>query len=816
MDSVLGDLRYAIRNIVRRPGFSALAVLTLAVGIGINTVAFTAVNALLFHPFVFKGVERLGWIMLATPGNPHGELSFPEFAELKRSATAFDELAVEGRMPLPLMADGRAEQIWTLLVSDGYFRALGTAPATGRLLEPGDTTRDDLVAVVSHDFWTGRLNGASIAGQTLTIANRTVSIVGVLPNHFQGPGGLFAPDVWLPLERADALAVPRRHLTGDDRWLTAIGRLRTQATAAQARAELTSIGAHLPLPAVADDAGKPAADRSNPRDRRLGFFPMREGHPEVRGLAPFVWIAMAVVGLVLLIACFNVAALMFARAAERRREIGIRTALGAGRLRIVRQLITEGLLLAAVSGGLSLALAAWSGRLLAAFSLPAPIPQRLNLQVDARIVLFTSAMVLVAGVLPGLLPALAATRRNLVSSMRLGGAAEGRPSRAGRLFVGVQIAGSTLFLATALLFVRSFWNANAVDIGFKSDGLVVAQLQPALYGFEGGRAEGLAAQLADRVAATPDVLVAVADRVPYAVGYPRAETVSTSTLDCAASPCKPVVFYAVGARHFDVLGLPLRGGRDFTKQELQAGGAVIVNQALAARLWPGQSPIGQDVMLGTARTHATVVGVAADTSLGYTGQPATPVFYRPIRQEDFATGFSLLARTSGREALAGNAIRDAVHSVAPGMPIAAVSSMNEMLALPMWPRRTAAGFFLICGALALVLATVGLFGVTYFTVRQRTREFGIRIALGARGADVVRQVLREGARLACPAAAAGLLLAYVAGRLLARGLLGVSAADPASFSATAAIEIAVALLACGLPARRATQSDPMLALRDDN
>jgi ABC-type antimicrobial peptide transport system permease subunit len=230
-------------------------------------------------------------------------------------------------------------------------------------------------------------------------------------------------------------------------------------------------------------------------------------------------------------------------------------------------------------------------------------------------------------------------------------------------------------------------------------------------------------------------------------------------------------------------------------------------------LWPAQPALGQDVMLGSERRHATVVGVAADVSIGFSGRPADPIFYRPLREADYANGFSLLVRTNGSEANAIAAVRDAAHALAPAMPIASLSTMKENLEVPMWPRRTAAGFFLVCGCLALLLATVGLFGVTYFTVRQRTREFGIRIALGARRATVIAQVLQEGVRLAVPAAVTGLLLAYVAGRLLSRALLGVTPADAASFAATASIEIAVALLACALPARRAAQSDPIVALR---
>jgi len=805
MDSVLADLRYAVRNIARRPGFAALAILTLAVGVGVNAVAFTAASGLLFHPLAFKDVDRLGWIMLATPGNPHGQLSYAEFADLEQHARAFDVVAAQGRQPLALTTDGRVEQIWALLVSGHYFRALDTRAAIGRVIDVSDASRADLTLLVSHEFWRTRLNGEPIAGRTLTIANRTATVVGVLPEGTPGAHGLFTPDVWLPLERAEAFGLPRRLLTNEDRWLGSIARMASGANATQANADLAAIGSQLPVPAGQERAA-----------RKLAFFPMRDGHPEVQSLAPFVWIAMSVVGIVLLIACFNVAGLLLARATERQREIAVRTALGAGRLRIVRQLVTEGVLLALLSGCAALVLASWSGTLLGTFSLPAPIPQRLEMPVGSRVVMFTMLMVLAAGVLPGLLPALQATRRNVVGSMRLGGGSGQRPSRLRTLFVVLQIAGSTLFLATALLFVRSFWNANRTDPGFTVDHMIVARMDPSLYGFEGERAAWFAREVAGRVSNVPGLTVALADRVPFAVGFPPAAIVSTGTLDCIAAACKPTVYYAVGAHHFEAVGIPLRSGRDFTAMELKTGAAIIVNEAMAAALWPGRSPLGEPVRLGRDGANATVVGVAGNVSQGYMGQPAMAVFYQPLRDADFRRGFTLVARTTGADATAASAIRDAVHAVAPSMPIASLTTMTELLALPMWPRRTAAGFFAICGCLALLLATVGLFGVTYFAVRQRTREFGVRIALGARAADVVGQVLREGVRLALPGAALGLLAAAIVGRLLARALLGVSPADPVSFAATAALELLVALIACALPAFRATQADPMIALRDDN
>ena len=802
MDAFLADLRYAFRNITRRPAFSILAVLTLAVGIGINTVAFTAVNGLLFHPFVFAGVDRLGWVMIAAPDDPHGDLSYAEFDELRRNARGFDAVAAEGRQPVAVMNGGRAEQAWALFVSGDYFRALGARPALGRLIDSADG-RGDLAAVVSFRFWRSALQGGSIAGRTIVVANRTVSVVGVMPDDFQGPGGLFAPDLWLTLERAEAFGLPRQLLSGDERWLTTIARLAEGSSAARAASELTAIAAHLPA--------SPAAGRA--ADRRLAFFAMREGHPEIRGLAPFVWIALAVVSVVLLIACFNVASLLLARAVERRSEIGIRTALGASRSRIVRQLVTEGVVLAIASGALALVLASWSERLLVVFSLPAPIPQRLHMTIDGRVIGFTLLIVLASGILPGLLPALEATRRDLVGAIRRDGSAH--RSRTRRLFVVAQIAGSTLFLATAFLFVRSFANATRADLGFEPDHLIVARLEPALYGFDGPRTAALAGALRDRLAVIPGLTPAVVDRAPFAVGYPRASRVSTAARRCAAPDCRPTTFYAVDAHYLEASGIPIRAGRVLTDADERTGGVVVINEAMAAALWPGRSPLGEAVTLDDA-TAATVVGVVANTSqaLAVT-QSATPVFYRPIIDGDFANGFTIVTRTTGADAAASAALRDVVHAVAPSLPVASLTTMRKQLELPLWPRRTAAGFFAICGALALSLASVGLFAVTFFAVRQRTREFGIRMAVGAAPRQIVTQVLAESLRVVVPGTVAGLALSAIAGRLLARLLLGVTPLDPTSFASAAAIETAVAIVACAIPARDATRVDPLIALRAD-
>src|SRR5689334_3498781 len=294
MDALRLDLRYAFANLRRRPAFSALAVLTLALGIGVNTIAFSAVNALLFHPLDFPTTDRLGWIMLATPGNPRGQLSWEECREVQRSRRAFDAISAQGRQPLAWDVDGHTEQIWSLLVSTDYFRMLGARAEIGRVLSDADANSSDLAAVVSHRFWLDRLGGGPIAGRVLRISNRTVSIVGVLPDDFRGPGGLYAPDVWLPVEQMRALNLPPRLLNG--RWLGAFARIADGASIPQAHGELAALSAHV--------AGVERLQRETAGTFDFRFYPMSEGHPELRAIGRFVWMAMTIVGLVLLIACF--------------------------------------------------------------------------------------------------------------------------------------------------------------------------------------------------------------------------------------------------------------------------------------------------------------------------------------------------------------------------------------------------------------------------------------------------------------------------------------------------------------------------------
>jgi predicted permease len=490
----------------------------------------------------------------------------------------------------------------------------------------------------------------------------------------------------------------------------------------------------------------------------------------------------------------------------------VRCAMGATRGRIMRQLATEGTLLAALGGAAALILAGWSADLLSAFSLPSPIPQRLHIHVNSRLIAFTAAMVAFAGLLPALVPAIQATRADLLRSMKMDSYGSGRSSRTRNVLVVAQVAGSTVFLAAAILCVRSFWNNAASSPGFDTERLLVMELNPANYGYDGARARILLTNLLDRLQALPGVQkAALADRLPFYVGFPNYTDVSLDARDCDAGGCHRVGVYAVGAGHFTALAVPLKDGRDFTEQDTGEGEAVVVSETMAMQLWPGQRAVGQTLREGERLVH--VVGVASDIKHHSFYEPPRPYLYRPVRHGELANGATVVVRTSGDPRALLGVVRDQVSALDAHLPPSSLKTMTQRMEMPLWPARMAARFFAVCGTLALVLATVGLFGVTYFAVNRRTREFGVRVALGATPRAVISQVLQEGLMLTLPGIALGVGGAMIAGRLASAALLCVSPYDPATYAATALLQTIVTLGACALPAYRATMVDPIATLR---
>jgi predicted permease len=801
MDAFWLDLKYAVRTLIARPGFTALAVLTLSIGIGVNAVAFNALNSLFFKPFRFAGSETLGWV-LAGPVTGTQQLSLPDYRYLASANRSFEGILAEGRMPLTMRDGGRTQQVWGLFVSANYLSLMRVQPEMGRIFTGTDATSADIVAVVSHRFWMDRLGDGSLSGRTVTINGRLVSIVGVLPDDYQGPGGLYEPDIWIPLEHMPALNI-RQEVQGSPRaWLGTVARLKPGVTAAQAQAELDGLLLNLSF------------YRADAPDRmKLTYIPVRDGNPQIRSLARMAWLGLGIVSVVLLIACFNMTGLLMARAVERQSEIGVRAAIGATRGRILRQLVTEGMVLALLGGAASLVVAAWSADLLATFSLPSPIPQRLHMAIDGRLIGFTIVMVIIAGVLPAVMPAVHATKADLLRSIRSQSESGARPSWARNAFVVAQIAGSTLFLGAALLFVRTYWNSAAEDPGFDTAHTLIVELDPGSRNYDEYRARILLDSLVERVKALPGVAAAAAaDRVPFYVGFAKTTEVVADGSGCTAQ-CRSAMVYAVDDGFFNALGIPMRDGREFSESDTRTGTSVIVSETMATRLWPGQRAVGHSIREGTDGRHLEVIGVAANIKHRMMNEGPASYLYRPFRASEYAARVTVVVRAQGNPLNLAGPVQEQIEALDAELASVAVKTMTKRMEMPLWPSRTAAGFSLICGILAVVLATLGLFGVTSYAITQRTREFGIRTALGATPGSVLSLVVGEGLKLALPGVVLGIIGAVIAGRLLSFMLFGVSPTDTLTLLATAAIQTAIAIGACAVPARRATRVDPIEALR---
>lgn len=803
MDWMRQDLRFALRALARRPAMSALAVLTLAIGLGVNTVAFSAVNALVFRPFHIPGGDTTGWVFAGTKSDPVKSVSRAVFDAIERQSRTLQTVAAEGRAPLALQTGDETTQAWALLVSPHYFDLIPPPLLKGRLLNNGDLSATEVGVVVSERFWRSRLGGTEDLTRVALVLNRqTARVIGVIADGFQGPGGVFEPDLWAPLDAARPFALPG----GTDRdWLTLIGRPSNNVPAEAIAQDL--------LPIVAVASGHPESDL------QLQYIRIVDGHPEARLFKPLAAVALAAVGIVLLIACFNVAGLLLAQSVDRQRDLGVRAALGATRGRLVRQLLTEGLLLGALAGAAALVLARWSEALLGSLALPAPIPQRLHFAVDWRLMVYAMGLSLVAALVPTLVPAWQVWRADLTRWIRASASSAvgaRTQARARRLFLVTQMAGSTLFLIVGAIFARSFIAAYAADTGFDTRHTVVMELAPTDFGYTPARTAELVTTLRERAARLPGVVaVSAADRVPFFVGFPKMLKVNVDGRDCRTADCPSAMTYAVDDQHLAALGITLTAGRMFDRRRADDRDAVVITAAAAAKFWPGQYPVGRTFRDATARTW-TVVGVLNDLSQRLTrGETPQPYIYRPLEMADYAESLTIVARTAGDPDALVAPLRSALHDIDPSLPAASIKTMAQRMALPLWPTRTLATFFGVCSLLSLVLATVGLFGVTHYVVSQRTREFGVRLAIGASGPALQRLVLGESLRLIAPGVLIGFLCGAALSTLVRSQLIGLERADPRIFLGAVVIEVLVALAAAWLPARRASRTDPLVALRCD-
>jgi len=813
MNDVLQDLRYSFRMLVKNPVFTAAAVLTLALGIGLNAATFSAVNGLLLRPLPgARDPERLVQLYRKWPGLDYGSNSIPHFQDLRdRSGEVFTDVAAWGFAPMSLSADGRSERIVGLMVSAGFFQAYGVTPTLGRVFIPGEEDRGPgahPVAVLGHGFWQDRFGAdPSVIGKTLLLNGHPFQVVGVSPETFDGPVTFASIPVYVPL------MMQREIQPGNDlieargnNSFNVIARLRDGTTLEQAQQRMDAM--LLQLREEFPDYYKDQVGTWLVPQMEAGIHPMFR-NAQV-GMSA---VMMAVVSLLLLIACVNVANLFLARARARRREMGIRLSIGAGRGRILQQLLTESLVFGALAGVAGLGLAAVAVRVLSNIRMPVDGPWSFSVDMDGRVLAFTLAVSLAATVLFGLVPALQATRTDMVSAVKGDSGARSR-SRASNALVVLQMALSLLLLISSGLFLRSLQGATQIDPGFDDPThIVLASVDPGLQGYDEARSRAFLDRLLEEVAALPGVgAVGLSDWLPLGIGGSD-RFVEIPGYEFSEGELQSISYGRVSEGYLEAMGVELLEGRTFTRaDDGTAAPVIIVNRRFADRFWPGVSTLGKIVK--TAGKEREVVGVVETGKVRSLGEAPAALMYFPQR-ELFTTGVSLIVRTSSDPQAVMRRIRETIRAADPNMPVFDVRTMEDHMGIALLPARLGGSVLGLFGLLGLVLAAVGIYGVMAYSVAQRTRELGIRIALGSDRKDVVWLVLREGMRLAAIGVAIGLLGAAGAARLVGGLLYGVSPLDPIAFSVVPLTLVAVAAAAVYLPARRAAGVDPMRALKSE-
>lgn len=815
----MNDLKYALRTLAQSPGFTALSVLVLGLGIGANVAIFSAVDAVLFRPLPVSDPSSLFRVFAVDEsGFELFNNSYPVFTDYRDQATSFSGLAAFSSEPVHLArASEKAERVTGGIVSGNYFDVLGATPELGRLLSATDDRAAGAhpVAVASDRLWRRSLGADPRAvGSPIRINGHPFTLVGVAPPRFTGVDLEETPDLWVPMAMADqALPELASHhpLTSRNlRWLDIVGRLKPGVTARSAQAELDAIAKRR--------AASQPKDRHDPMAR---LVPAGESSlsAETRGTARRIsWLLLASVTAILLIACANAAGLLLVRAHRRRREMGIRMALGATGGRLARLLLVESLLLAGFGVVAGVFVAVWAADTITGaapdgFAIPLALASRV---LDGRVLLFAASAGLATGLCFGLAPALSASRRDVVSALKGGAAPIGRRLGLRDVFAASQLALTAALLVGTGLLVRTLAAAAAVHPGFDPSGRVVASMDLAQQGYAAQPGAVFYGRLLSRLREDPRLAgAALAQQVPVQRSGMRV----TVDIDGQRTPSgeHPAVDLNVTTPgFFATLGAPVRVGRDFSEGDSATAPAVaIVNEAMARRFWPGQNPIGKRIQdLGPRKTGTEVVGLAPDMRSRNLREPAAPTVYLPLTQF-YVPRMTAVARGNGSVAAASHALEEAAAALDGSLPLFHARSLDEQLGRTLGQERLLAKFSGGFAALALLIAAAGLYGVVSSAAQARTREFGIRVALGAQPNDVRRLVLGHGARLTIVGLAAGLGAAALSGRVLADLLFGVAPLDPLSFAAAAVVLAAAAWAAGAAPARRAVRANPVESLQSE-
>jgi macrolide transport system ATP-binding/permease protein len=810
VSTIGSDLRYAIRSLLKSPGLSLAAILSLGLGIGANTTIFTWVQAVLFRPIpVAADPDRILIPAMTSREGRNRSWSYPNYRDFRDRSRLVD-ITGQDDLTLSIAVDNQAERAWGALVSGNYFDVLGLRPAVGRLFTADDdkTPGGHPVIVLSHAYWQRRFAGdSSIVGRQVSVNNTPMTVIGVAPEGFIGSFLGLASSAWMPMMMQSELTGGNRLEQRGNGWMNALVRLKPGVSRAQAQAEAESIMRQLENEYPDTNGGR--------RIRLVTTWEAPFGAPTV--LAPILGVLSIVVALVLAIACANVANLLLSKAVGRRREVAIRLSMGASRWRVVRQLLTEALVLSTIAGIAGVVMARWTMNVIMAFVPPVDLPIDLGLRMDQTTLLFALAVSMLTGIVFGLAPAIQASNPETVNALKEQ-AGRGSEARSGRRLrsslVVAQVAVCLVLLVGATLFLRSLIAAQQLSPGFDPAGVATVSMDFFPSGYTGDRTVAIERRIVDAVEALPGVTSAsFANRL--ALGLSGNSSIGVDVDGYTPQPNEEVVpnYTLVAPRHFETMRIPLREGREFLRSDTKDSPLVVViNETMARRYWPNRKALGGHIRFG--RT-AEVIGIAADARYSSLSEPPTPQLYFPLAQNNVST-VSLLVRVSGDPARTLNGIRDAIRTLDPNLPLYNVRTLTEHMQTAVFAQRMAADLLGALGILALLLAAIGLYGVIAYAVSQRTQEMGIRLALGASPGALLAMIVGHGMRLTIVGLVIGLSLALAAfGSIGAvRTLLpGISPLDPMTFVAVPLILAVIAALAAWIPARRAGRVDPLTALR---
>jgi predicted permease len=803
MSPFFQDLRYAFRALARAPGFTTVSVASLGLGIGAVTTIFAWTDRWVLNPLpVVQDASRLTYVQTRSPGGGTWSVSYPSYRDWSARVRVFDGLTVFSLTQVGVRIDGGTERAWGVTASANYFDVLGVPMIAGRSFHPDEERDASQVAVMGYSYWQRRFHGdPSVINRKLNLNGHDFTVIGIAAARFGGAYVGLNMDLYLPVTTRTVLDGGNPWEDRGWQWLDGIARFKPGISLAAANQDMARVGKEVDL-----------------------LYPNEMNHPVLSSiqsqgasavLLPVMGALLGVTGLVLLIACANVANLLLARATARQKELGVRLAIGAGRARIVRQLLTESLLLAIAGGGAGLLMAFWGRNAVRSFIPPAPFPIDFETSLNPRVVLFSLVVTLATVVLFGLVPALRASRPDLIPLLKglpTGSAVRGRLRG---VLVASQVALSLVALVCAGLFLRGLSRAQHVDLGFKDlDRLLLVSTDLRLAGTPDSAGPAMIQRVLTRVRAEPGMVSAsVSDFVPLGFGGHSSQGISVDGYTPAKDENMSIEYARVSSGYFETMGLVIRSGRSIGEQDLTGAAPVaVVNEAFVKRFWPGQDPVGKQFSRG--RTTITVVGVVQDSKHRQITEVPYSFLYYPIAQ-GYTSEFALHVHTTVPAKAMVEPLRKDLADAEPTLPFLDPRSMSEQIIPATIGQRMGARMLALFGGVALVLAAIGLYGVMSYSVNQRTREIGVRLALGADSRGVVGMVLRQGLRLTAIGLVVGGVLSLGAGMLLRSQLFGLSPADPVTFGALALLLAAVATGASILPARRAARVDPIIALRSE-